>query len=84
MSRSSSGTVGNLELKPFPSTFDGVARERSRKPDESYDLVLSHTPQAFRRPDLFSRETRPGFEGWGNEHGKFDQGGVLVSTESAE
>jgi hypothetical protein len=24
------------------------------------------------RCDLFSRETRPGFDGWGNEHGKFD------------
>jgi N6-adenosine-specific RNA methylase IME4 len=66
-------TVGNPKHKPFPSTFDGIAREHSRKPDEFYDLVLSHTPQAIRRADLFSRQTRPGFEGWGNEHGKFDE-----------
>jgi N6-adenosine-specific RNA methylase IME4 len=37
-------TVGAPQHKPFPSTFDGVAREHSRKPDEFYDLVLSHTP----------------------------------------
>jgi N6-adenosine-specific RNA methylase IME4 len=48
-------TVGNPQHKPFPSTFDGIAREHSRKPDEFYDLVLSHTPQAIRRADLFSR-----------------------------
>jgi N6-adenosine-specific RNA methylase IME4 len=28
----------------------------------------------MRRADLFARETRPGFDGWGNEHGKFDAG----------
>jgi N6-adenosine-specific RNA methylase IME4 len=27
-------TVGNPKHKPFPSTFDGIAREHSRKPDE--------------------------------------------------
>jgi N6-adenosine-specific RNA methylase IME4 len=77
-------TVGNPQHKPFPSTFDGVAREHSRKPDEFYGLVLSHTPRAFRRADLFSRETRPGFEGWGNEHGKFDEGTIVFSTDRAE
>jgi N6-adenosine-specific RNA methylase IME4 len=28
----------------------------------------------MRRADLFARETRPGFDGWGHEHGKFDAG----------
>jgi N6-adenosine-specific RNA methylase IME4 len=74
-------TVGNPQHKPFPSTFDGIAREHSRKPDEFYDLVLRHTPQAFRRADLFSRQTRPGFDGWGNEHGKFDEGLALLGGE---
>jgi N6-adenosine-specific RNA methylase IME4 len=50
----------------------------SRKPDEFYDLVLSHTQVAMRRADLFSRQTRPGFEGWGNEHGKFDEPAVAA------
>jgi N6-adenosine-specific RNA methylase IME4 len=41
-------------------------------PSEFYELIARHTPTAVRRADLFSRETRLGFEGWGNEHGKFD------------
>ncbi len=56
----------------FPSMFDGIAREHSRKPDEFYQMVEKRTPRAF-RCDLFSRETRPGWDGWGKEHGKFDK-----------
>lgn len=53
--------------------FDGLAREHSRKPDEFYDMVLAKTP-GLDRCDLFSRQTHPGFVGWGKEHGKFDVG----------
>lgn len=56
---------------PFPSLFDGIAREHSRKPDKFYSMVAEKTPNAF-RCDLFSRQTHPGFDGWGKEHGKFD------------
>jgi len=56
----------------FPSIFDGLAREHSRKPDEFYRMIVERTPNQ-ERCDLFSRETRAGFVGWGNEHGKFDQ-----------
>jgi hypothetical protein len=31
------------------------------------------SPFALRCADLFSRETRRGFDGWGFEHGKFDE-----------
>lgn len=65
------GTIGHPDHKAFPSIFDGVAREHSRKPDEFYSLVAANTP-GMNRCSLFSRETRPGFDGWGNEHGKFD------------
>jgi N6-adenosine-specific RNA methylase IME4 len=66
------GTIGNpKQSAAFPSIFDGVAREHSRKPDEFYELVIKHTPRAD-RCDLFSRQTREGFAGWGNERGKFD------------
>jgi len=65
-------TIGHPAHKPLPSIFDGIAREHSRKPDEFYGIVTEHTPAAMRRADLFARETRPGFDGWGNEHGKFD------------
>ena len=57
--------------KPFPSLFDGVAREHSRKPDEYYRMVVERT-LGLDRCCLFARETRPGFEGWGLEAGKFD------------
>lgn len=79
--------VGNPTHKPLPSLFDGVAREHSRKPDEFYEIVRGRTLSALRRADLFSRETRPGFDGWGNEHGKFDPGtmpdGALINAVAA-
>ena len=52
----------------FPSMFDGLAREHSRKPDEFYALLAKRTPRA-RRCDLFSGGyTHPGFDGWGKPH----------------
>ncbi len=54
------------------SSIDGTAREHSRKPDEFYDLLARLSPEA-RRLELFSRETRPGWTGWGNEATKFDE-----------
>jgi N6-adenosine-specific RNA methylase IME4 len=63
---------GKQQHPAFPSIFDGLAREHSRKPDEFYQIVLDRTP-GLERCDLFSRQTRKGFDGWRNEHGKFDQ-----------
>jgi N6-adenosine-specific RNA methylase IME4 len=58
--------------QPFEGEIiEGVVRQHSRKADEFYEIVAERTPHAY-RCDLFSRETRPGFHGWGNEHGKFD------------
>jgi N6-adenosine-specific RNA methylase IME4 len=64
-------TRGKPPRKAFPSCFDGIAREHSRKPDEFYQLVRERTQG--RRANLFSRQTREGFESWGLEHGKFDR-----------
>lgn len=50
---------------------DGLARENSRKPDEFYAALAAATP-GRRRCDLFARETRPGFDGWGDQADKFD------------
>lgn len=49
---------------------DGVAREHSRKPDEAYELLEALSPGA-RRADIFARQVRPGWTGWGNELCKF-------------
>lgn len=67
------GAIGNPQHKPFPSLFDGLAREHSRKPDEFFKLVERHTPSSFRL-DLFSRQTRSGWASFGNEATKFDVG----------
>lgn len=53
------------------SVIDGLAREHSRKPDEAYSLLEALTPGA-RRCDVFSRQQRPGWDGWGNEATKFE------------
>ena len=47
-------TLGNPRHRPLPSSFNGVAREHSRKPAEFYDMVAEHTATAS-RADLFSR-----------------------------
>ena len=66
------GTMGKpSKFSAFPSIFDGIAREHSRKPEEFYDLVNKHTA-GLRRADLFARQSRPGFDAWGNEATKFD------------
>lgn len=66
------GTLGNPKQSFIPQTiFDGVAREHSRKPEEFYALCDKVMPHA-RRADVFSREQRPGWDGFGNESTKFN------------
>lgn len=68
------GCIGKPgKFSAFPSLFDGVAREHSRKPEEFYALVDKHT-SGLRRADLFARQSRPGFDAWGHEATKFDAG----------
>lgn len=72
------GCIGKpRKFKAFPSHFDGLAREHSRKPDEFFRLVEKHTTGA-RCLDLFSREGRPGWTNWGNESDKFAPAAVDV------
>ena len=66
------GAIGSpTYARALPSLFDGVAREHSRKPDEFFALIEAFAPGA-RRLDLFSREKRLGWTGWGAESAKFD------------
>ena len=67
--------------RAFPSLFDGLAREHSRKPEEFYALVERFAPDA-RRADLFSRQRRRGFDGWGNELSKFPRPADLPLSSS--
>ena len=64
------GTIGNPLHKPFPSIFDGLAREHSRKPEEFFALVDSAVAQCA-RAELFARQKREGWDSWGNETERF-------------
>lgn len=66
-------TTGNPKHKAFKSVFDGLARQHSRKPEEFYDIVLANTPN-MNRADMFTRQTRPGFDRWGKQATLFDAG----------
>lgn len=50
---------------------DDLAREHSRKPEKAYAVGERMMPCA-RRCELFSRASRPGWDTWGLEAGKFD------------
>ena len=65
-------TTGNPKHRPLLSEFPGVARKHSQKPEEFYRMVERRCPRLLNRLDLFSRQTRPGWDGWGKEFGKFD------------
>ncbi len=53
--------------------FRGVAREHSRKPEEFYAICERLMPGA-RRADVFSRTPRRGWDVWGDEADKFEEG----------
>ncbi|MBX3543597.1 MAG: DNA methyltransferase [Chelatococcus sp.] len=64
-------SLANLFETVEDAVLDGLAREHSRKPDEAYALLEALTPGA-RRADVFARQRRPGWDGWGNELDKFE------------
>src|SRR3974390_3014908 len=45
-------------------------REHSRKPDQAYEMLERMFPSQ-RRCELFARSTRPGWDSWGYEVGRF-------------
>lgn len=51
-------------------------REHSRKPDEQYEKIERLYPNAERRIELFARQKREGWESYGNETNKFNNGVV--------
>lgn len=44
-------------------------REHSRKPDEQYSIIEACSPGPYL--ELFARNTRPGWVGWGNQAGSY-------------
>ncbi|MBB3996895.1 MT-A70 family methyltransferase [Aureimonas pseudogalii] len=64
------GKVPNLIETLSDAAIDGLAREHSRKPEEFFQLIETLVPVG-RRADIFSRQRRPGWDGFGNEAEKF-------------
>jgi len=63
---------GNPEnSKSARNIFDGLRRGHSEKPEDAYAWCERYLPGA-RRVELFSRTSRPGWDTWGYEAGKFD------------
>jgi N6-adenosine-specific RNA methylase IME4 len=48
------------------SVIEAPRREHSRKPDEAYALIEQMYPE-LPKIELFARQTRPGWQAWGNE-----------------
>ena len=69
------GFIGNpATSRAERNLIEGVVREHSRKPEEAFAWAERYMPHA-RRLELFSRQSRPGWDCWGNESGKFDPEG---------
>jgi N6-adenosine-specific RNA methylase IME4 len=59
------GTPKFTDTKDFACCFEGPSREHSRKPDKFYDTICRVT--AGPRIDMFSRESREGFDQFGDQ-----------------
>lgn len=56
------------------SCISSPRRQHSRKPDEMYELIEKRSAGPY--IELFARNTREGWDSWGNEVDKFDKGGT--------
>lgn len=65
------------------NVIEAPRREHSRKPEEAYAMAEDLFGPA-RRADLFSRASRPGWDAWGNEAGKFDAAAAAPLPVAAE
>ncbi len=61
------------QSKSERNAIEAPIREHSRKPDEIYTKIEAMTDGP--RIELFARAERDGWDAWGNEVGRFDDGG---------
>lgn len=58
-------------VRGIRNVVEGLRREHSRKPDELFAFCEALMPGG-RKLELFSRQSREGWDSWGYEAGKFD------------
>lgn len=68
--RQDKGVRQLIETDTFDPVIYGPRREHSRKPDETRDRIERLIAGPY--VELFSRSTKPGWDVWGNQVGKFD------------
>lgn len=68
-------TRGRPRHAPFRGLVPGIRREHSRKPEEIFHEIDRCCPELPNRVELFSRETRSGWDHWGDQAGLFDISG---------
>lgn len=78
------GKIGKPKVvsRSVRSVIRSPRREHSRKPDEAYTaagLLVGDVPKA----DLFSRQSRPGWDNWGAESNKFDPSSAIAGILGA-
>jgi N6-adenosine-specific RNA methylase IME4 len=68
------GAIGNPKTasKSIRSGFLAEIREHSRKPDCAYEMARDLVPYG-RAADVFSRQTRDGWDSFGDQAGHFDE-----------
>jgi len=64
------GSPKRLDAGVQEAIFQPI-REHSRKPDEAAERIVRYAPGP--RAELFAREHRPGFVGWGDQMGRFER-----------
>jgi N6-adenosine-specific RNA methylase IME4 len=59
-----------------PKLLIAPRREHSRKPDETYSRIERLLPGPYL--ELFARQSRPGWDGFGDQDAPFDRGWVAT------
>lgn len=78
------GAIGEPKTaRDVRSVVMGQVREHSRKPETAFRAAEGLMPKA-RRLELFSRTSRPGWDAWGDETGKFDEGAPPLAAGAPE
>jgi N6-adenosine-specific RNA methylase IME4 len=68
-------------VAPVDSVIEGQQREHSWKPDRAVEIIETYHP-GVAKLEMFARQSRPGWDSFGDQAGLFDRGPVRSSTAS--